>query len=638
MVDPVRKRFLYSPGVVMFRHPTRFPLRAARARCGAPARGRLTAAFGSVVLLLAASCGRTGGPATTRHDPHALPVDTMTVAMPTLGVHGGRFVIAVTSSPRTYNPMVGGETSTTDVTNRLYASLTNLDNLTQTDVPEIAKSWSVADDGVTWTYRLRRGAAFSDGHPITSADVLFSFELVDDDSIHAPAHDLLQMNGRRFEVSAPDSYTVVVRTPAPNALLVALVSAVRVLPKHVLEPVYRSGRFTSAYGVNTAPESLVTSGAWRLERHVANEQVILRRNPYWFQVDARGRRLPYLDELVFVVVPDQDAADLKFRAGEVDAVDSVKPENYAWYAEHQREGGFTLFDLGPGLNTNFLWFNLNRLRPTRGAATGPPAAGAMRHAWFREPAFRRAVSLAIDRDAMIRSVFFGDAVKNWSTATAGNLRWHTPDVVKYDYDPARAREMLAGLGYRDRDGDGILEDGSGHSVGFTIKTNGDNRLRVAMANFVREDLARVGIRVTPAPVEFNALMTNLSNDFQYDCILLGIQTGVPPDPAMSQNTWRSSGRGHFWHIRQPAPETPQEARIDSLMDDIVSTTEPAARKRMWTEIQNLVNEECWFIWLPALKVKLPVRDRFGNVQPSVIPHRILWNIERVYVKPLPGSA
>jgi peptide/nickel transport system substrate-binding protein len=591
------------------------------------------------MLALAVSCGRGAREAGARSDPHPLPQDTMTVAVGTPGTHGGRFVLAVTSPPKTFNPLVGGETSTTDVTNRLYASLTNFDNESQIDVPELARSWELSPDGAACTYRLRRGAAFSDGHPITSADVRFSFELAYDDSIHASVGDLLKMNGRRFELSFPDSYTVVVRAPAPNALLVALVSAVRILPRHVLEPAYRSGRFPSAYGVNTPPESLVTSGPWRLAGYAANERVVLSRNPYWFQVDARGQRLPYLDELVFLVVPDQDAADLKFRAGEVDAVDNVKPENYRWYEEHQREGGFTLHDLGPGLNSNFLWFNLNRLRQPRGGRpAGAPAADPVRHAWFREPAFRRAVSLAINRDAMIRSVFFGDAVKNWSTATPGNLRWYTPDVVKYDYDPERARALLAGLGWRDRDGDGVLEDARGHSVSFTIQTNGDSRLRVAMANFVRDDLARVGIRATLAPIEFNTLMTHLRDDFQYDCILLGIQTGVPPDPGMSQNTWRSSGRGHFWHILQNSPETPEEARIDSLMDGILSTTDPAERRRIWTEIQNIVNEQCWFVWLPALKLKVPVRDGFGNLRPSVIPHRLLWNIERVYAKPRPGRA
>src|SRR5690606_303256 len=171
-----------------------------------------------------------------------------------------------------------------------------------------------------------------------------------------------------------------------------------------------------------------------------------------------------------------------------------------------------------------------------------------------------------------------------------------------------------------------------NTVSFTIKTNSDNRLRVAMANFIRDDLERVGIRVVLTPVDFNTLITNLRNDFQYEAALLGLQTGVPPDPALGQNVWRSSGLTHWWNINQPKPETPEEARIDRLVDVLVAETDLEKRKEAWREIQNIVNEQCWLIWLPTQIARLPVSDRFGNVQPSVIPHRILWSIDRVYLK------
>jgi peptide/nickel transport system substrate-binding protein len=593
--------------------------------------------LGVASLLLAgalvAGCGETHGPAATWRDTHPLPADTMTVDMPSTGTYGGRFIYAQTAGPKTFNPMMVNETGSSDVTNRLFTSLTDYHNLLQQDTPLLAKSWEVGPDRRTWIFRLRRGAAFSDGHPITSSDVLFSFGVAYDDSLHPLIQDMLKMDGRKFDVSAPDSYTVVIRTPAPNPLMAPIAGAVRILPRHVLEPAFRAGRFASAYGVTTAPDSLVTSGPWTLRQYVAGEKTVLTRNPYWFGVDAKGQRLPYLDELVFVIVRDQDAADLKFRAGEVHALDNVKPENYPWYADHQASGGYRLYDLGPALISNFFWFNLNRVRAARpGLKAGDPCVPAIQYARFANPVFRRAVSLAIDRDAMIRSVFFGEAVKNWSTATPANRAWYTPDIVRYDYDPARAKLLLAGLGWKDANRDGYLEDARGRTIEFTMKTNADSKLRVAMANFIRDDLAKVGIRMTLAPVELGALIANLREDFQYESILLGLQGGVPPDPRMGQNTWRSSGPTHYWNSRQPTAETADEARIDRLMDDLVSTPDSTARRRDWREIQNIVNQECWFIWLPTIDVKVPVRDGFGNVQPAVIPHRILWNIDRVYAK------
>src|SRR4029077_16490525 len=135
------------------------------------------------------------------------------------------------------------------------------------------------------------------------------------------------------------------------------------------------------------------------------------------------------------------------------------------------------------------------------------------------------------------------------------------------------------------DGNGVLEDTRGNEIGFTLKTNSDNQLRVGMANFIRDDLSKVGIKVSLVPVDFNTLITNIRDDFQYESILLGLQSGVPPDPGMGQNVWRSSGGTHHWNMRQPKPETPQEARIDALMDVMLSTPDFDKRKAAWVEIQ-----------------------------------------------------
>jgi len=445
---------------------------------------------------------------------------------------------------------------------------------------------------------------------------------------------LLAVNGKKFEVSKLDSYTVVTKIAAPYALMVATVGAVRIMPRHVLEPAYRRGQFASAYSVSTRPESLVTSGPFRLEQYVPGEKTVLARNPYWFGVDRKGQRLPYLDQLVFLIVPDQDAADLRFRGHESDAIDNVKPENYPWYEENQRSGGFTLYDVGPSLNPNFFWFNLNKVRDEKaGKPLGTPYVDPVKYAWFNNPMFRRAVSMAVDRDAMIRSVYFGAAMKNFTNTTAGNKRWHDPDLPHFDYDPAGAKSLFASLGWKDRDGDGYLEDSDGHPVQFTIKTNSSNKLRTAMCNFVRDDLAKVGIKCDPVPVEFNTLVTNLRQDFQYDAILLGLQAASPPDPGLSPNVYRSSGSLHYWNAAQPKPETREEAEIDSLFSVNVSTNDWVVRKQSWDRIQTLMNEQSWFIWLPIQIQKMPVSNRFGNLQPSVIPNRLLWNIDRVFVKP-----
>src|SRR6185295_3359785 len=143
--------------------------------------------------------------------------------------------------------------------------------------------------------------------------------------------------------------------------------------------------------------------------------------------------------------------------------DQINNEDYQALEDGQKQGNYTLYDLGPSINTNFLWFNLNKVREAKpGNPVGSPQVGATKYAWFGQPDFRRAVSKAIDRDAIIKVAFFGEGVKVWGNATPGNTDWYSPDFIQNDYDVEGAKKLLAGLGYKDSDGDGVLEDTKGN--------------------------------------------------------------------------------------------------------------------------------------------------------------------------------
>jgi peptide/nickel transport system substrate-binding protein len=601
----------------------------------------LAVALVGLFVLASSGCRRTATDAVAYKDEIAPPAEPLIKQLPVAGTYGGRFVLAETNNPKTFNAMTASETSSIDITDRLFGFLVDFNLATQEYEPGLAKSWEVASDGVTWTFHLRKGAAFSDGHPITAEDVLFSFQVVYDKTLHPSYQEMLQTEGQNFTLTAPDSYTVVINTGKPHAgLLDALCPGnLPIIPKHILEEAYKNGTFAAAYNVSTPPDKLVTSGAWRLQQHVANEKTVLVRNPYHYAFDQNKQRLPYLDELVVLVVPDQDAADLKFRAGGVDAVDDVKPENYRWYEENQQKGNFTLYDVGAAQATHFMWFNLNKAQPPVGGAkpiyskrVGEPFVDPVKYEWFSNPDFRRAVSMAIDRDAIINGAFFGYGEKNWSQSTSSNKQWYSPDLVKHDYNPEEAKRLLARIGFKDANGDGVLEDSRGNQVSFTLKTNSSNALRVSMANFIRDDLAKVGIRMILTPIDFNTFITNIIRDFQYEAGLLGFQSSVPPTPFGGQNVWRSSGESHQWFIKQQKPATALEARIDRALDEMLTSQDHQLQKERWKEIQNIINDQAWFIWLPIQRIKVPVSNRFGNVHPSVMAHRILWNIDRVFLK------
>jgi peptide/nickel transport system substrate-binding protein len=583
------------------------------------------------------SCGGGGQGAGSFVDKNPLPADTMTARMDEPGRYGGRFVAGATAGPKTFNPLMANESSSNDVINQMFKSLTDIDYRTQEDIPILARSWEYSDGGRTVTFHLRRGARFSDGHPLTSDDVKFCFDVVMDPALHPSMQDGLSMplGGKQvaYTYSAPDSYTFVVTAPATDALILSHVSNVRIFPKHILEPAYKAGRFASSYTTATPPESLVTSGPWRLKSYLENQQTVLERNPWWFGVDAKGRRLPYLDEVVFRIAKDQDVAAQMFHAGELDGLDNVKAEDYKQYTAEQQAKAFVLHDTGTSFNTSFFWFNLNRVRkPEKGKKLGDPKVEAWKFALFSNRDFRRAVSMAVDREAIIRGPYYGYSVKGWQIMTQGNERWYDSTITAPDLDPEAAKKLLDQLGLVDKNGDGVREDAAGHPLAFPMIFNGDNKVRQAIATLLQDDLAKVGIKLTPAGLDFNTMTTKFRNEFDYDVCLGGLGSAVPADPGMGPNFWKSSGLTHYWDVAQPTgrPDTRAEARIDSVFQASISTTDLAERKAAYHTMSQIMNDECFVIWLPTQLWRIPVRSRFGNVAPSPMPHRILWNSDVIF--------
>jgi peptide/nickel transport system substrate-binding protein len=590
---------------------------------------RRLAAYSAVVLfgVSLVACGETDDPPRTGYvDQQPRPEQPLVVRRGEVGTYGGRFVIVGNSGPQSFNPVIASTGYTIDITDKLFTRLTQLALDTQEDEPALAASWECSDDALSCTYHLRRGALFSDGHPITAEDVVFSFAAMNDERVTAYQRTLVQMDGVPYQVDAPDRYTVIVRAPHPNSNLLGNISSVNILPKHILGPELEGGRFNRAYSVSTPPEQLVTSGPWRLKQFAVNERTVLTRNPYWFALDAAGQRLPYLDELVFLVAPDQEGADLKFRAGEVDALTQASPANAAWYADHQQDGDFILHELGPDYGPLMMYFNQNDGEPGQ-----EPPVGRVKAAWFRNATFRRAVSMAIDRDSMIRAAMSGRGAKYWSSSTPSDKIWYDPTVPHDDYDPEQARRLLASLGWADRNGDGTLEDTAGHEVSFSLSTSASNAIRVAMSNFIRDDLAKVGIKVNLAPMEFNTLSASVNQSYQYDAVIIGY-TRSRPDPQV--RFWQSTGL-HPWQKRRTGPLSPEHARVDTLARQILGTRDLDQRKAALHEMATIINSQAWVIWMPVQVNSSPIRNRFGNLRPSGISSTasaVVWNAEEIFVK------
>ena len=385
----------------------------------------------------------------------------------------------------------------------LFAPLVNMDWTTLQTGPGLAESWSVAPDQKTWTFKLRQGVRWSDGHPLTAEDVLFTWnDIMQNREFNQVTYDLFRIGGKNFAVTQVDDSTVQVVTPEVFAPFVEFFGTVPILPKHVLQTAVAAKVFPAAYGVNSKPGRIVGCGPYRLKEFRLGKFTLLERNPEYWVADRQGRRLPWFDEVMFTVGGSPASEPALFLEGKSDVCDSVRPRHYAEFLQAAAGGRFQLLDLGAGADRDFLWFNQN----TGTNAAGKPIVNPAKLKWFRHKKFRQAVSCAIDRDRLVREVYGGRAHPAYGFISTENQKWNNPDIPRYGFDPARARGLLAEIGIQDRTGDGVVEDADGTPVEILFCSNVGNPLREQAAALIVADLAKLGIKLVFLAVEYRSLV------------------------------------------------------------------------------------------------------------------------------------
>ena len=434
-------------------------------------------------------------------------------------------------NPKTFNPITANEVSSLDIYRFLFASLLGYDVISQQVEPGLADWWTNSPDGKTWTFKLRKNLRWSDGEPLTADDVVFTCnDVVYNPAIDNVTRDVMQVDGKKFIVTKVDDLTVQVVTPEVFAPFLEMFGAgLPIMPKHILAKTVADGTFTSAFNSTADPSQIVGSGPFRLKEYKAAQYTLLERNPYFFEVDSNGQRLPYFDNIIFTVVPDRNAVSLRFLSGECDVDDFIFANEYDHFKAEAAKGKFQLFEPGVGLETDFLWFNENT---NVNSKTGQPYVDPVKLKWFRNKKFRQAVSYAIDRESLIKSIYSGRAIPNCGFVTPGNKKWYDPNIKQYPHDLAKARELLKEIGIEDRNGDGIMEDADGHPIEFLLNTDTDNNTRMKAAVLIQADLQKLGFKIVFQPLDFNAQVGKIDDTHDYDCILMGFGAGdTDPRPA-----------------------------------------------------------------------------------------------------------
>jgi peptide/nickel transport system substrate-binding protein len=543
-----------------------------------------------------------------------------------IGHRGGRIVVSVRSEPKTLNPLTAVDAPSRDVIGVMQADLVHINRATQLTEPALAESWKFSAGGLTCTVTLRAGLKFSDGQPLDADDVLFTFQVYLDENVHATQRDLLIVGGKPIAIRKADARTLIFQLAKPYGVGDRLFDGFAILPRHLLEKPYKEGKLAQTGALSTSPDQWAGLGPFRLKEYVAGQRLVLERNPYYWKTDARGTRLPYLDELIFLFVPSADAQVLRFQSGDVDMISRVGAENFAVLSQQPR--GYTMIDAGPSLEYNFLFFNLNDL----GARNSPDLAE--RQKWFRDLMFRQAVAAAIDREAIVRLVYQGRGASLWGPVTPGNPRWLDAAIAHPPRSLDKARQLLREAGFKWADsagGEPALIDKTGKPVEFSIITSASNADRAKMATLIQDDLRQLGMHVNVVPLELRSLIDRVTGTKEYDACVLGVAS-FDADPNSELNVWLSSGGMHLWNPAESHPATQWESEIDRLMEQQLTVVDQHQRKKLYDRVQEILAENQPMIFLASPDVLAGAKSTIGNFHPAVLEPYILWNVEQLYLR------
>ena len=446
----------------------------------------------------------------------------------------------------------------------------------------LAESWTVSEDGLTFVFKLRDGLLFSDGEPLTSEDVVFSFDFIMNEAIQAPRERAYY--SKIESVIALDQRTVKFQFKEPYFNALSLAGGLSVMPKHFYEPYLQKPN-----DYNQSKGLLLGSGPYRLEdpRNWSPDKgmVELRRNPrYW------GPIQPSFDRLLWRIIENDSARLTTFRNGEIDTYGSrpieyrklVEDEGLARKAEHWEY-------MSPVAGYSYIGWNQQREdAPTR----------------FADKRVRQAMTFLINRERIIEEIYLGYGEVALSPFNA-NSKQHDVQLSPRQYDEKQGMALLALAGYQDRDGDGLLEDADGKPFEFELVYFQGNEDTGRMVLFLKDLLARAGILLKPKPTEWS-VMIDLLNKRDFDAITLGWTSGLETDLYQMFHSSQIEGAGNnFINYRN--------AKLDSLIEEARATVDEEKRMPLWQAAEGELFEDQPYTFLMRRKSLVFIDRRIRNV-------------------------
>lgn len=498
---------------------------------------------------------------------------------------GGTLISAMPSDPSSMIGMVAGESASLAIGSYLFNSLLKYDqNLDLAG--ELAESWQVADDKKTITFKLKPDLQWADGKPLTSADILFTWQLITDENTHSPYASDYQLVTK---AEAPDARTFIVHYSQPFAPALESWASLQVLPKHKL-----AGQDIRTTSFAQKP---LGSHYYQLKEWRHGEYIKLEKNPKSVLGPAN------IDHLIERIIPDPAAQFLELMADNIDSM-SMDPITYARIIPSRPALQARLNQFKElGNSYTYLGFNLKR-KP------------------FDDLRVRKAINYAIDKQEIIDGVYLGLGITIASPYKPGT-RWSNPDLIPYTFDPAKAKQLLAEAGFEDTNGDGVV-DRDGKKLSFEILTNLGNKQREKTAVIIQRRLKEVGIETHIRTLEWASLLTNFIKPGDFDAVVMGWGLGLDPD---QYNIWHSSqqkpGQFNFIGYNNPA--------VDKLLEQGRLEFDPEKRMQIYHEFAKVLYEDSPLVYLSAGYGLTAIHKRVQGIMNPVPPAGVSYDSQKWYI-------
>jgi peptide/nickel transport system substrate-binding protein len=494
---------------------------------------------------------------------------------------GGVLIEGGISDISTLSPVMTNDTASSNVQAHIFDSLIEANPDTLEPVGNLAESWSVSEDGLTWTFNLREGVMWHDGTPFTANDVVFTYNLHMTEETNSPRFS--DFTGKIASVEAADDLTVVFTAQQINPDFPLDLAIYGIIAEHIWADVAPADHAADPGATGEDPSRVVGVGPFIFEEWLVEDRVTLVANPdHW---DGP----PNLDSYIYVNVADQATLVQQLRTGEVD----YGGVNEAAVVEF--EGSDVTIHEYPTLGFTFYGTQLDTEKSTL----------------FQDVEVRHALLYALDREAMIEAIRFGYG--QVAIGTMPVLSWaYNPDGIeedlRFEYDPDRAMELLDSAGWT-VGGDGVREK-DGTRLAFTMYTNAGNTVREQYLTIMQEQWSQIGVEMTPQLEPFPALVERITETFDFEAFLIGFSWSVPPD------------QGPMWHtdsyplgfniVKYSNPD------VDAVLDEALSELDQERRIELYTEMQNLVLRDLPMAVLDFPEGIMGVNQRAHNVFPNSV--------------------